>query len=106
VLGDNADLEFLIRGLKLARRVIGHASFAPYRARERAPGSTVTDDAALADYIRETLVTVHHPGSTCRMGPADETTVVDHELRVHGLEGLRIADASVYPRVVGGNTNA
>src|SRR5690606_18892027 len=79
---------------------------AKYRARERAPGTAVASDDALADYIKETMVTVHHPGSSCRMGPRGETTVVDHELKVHGLDGLRVADASIYPRVVGGNTNA
>jgi len=106
LLSEEADLESLIKGLTLARKIISHNAFAKYRARERAPGSAVTDDQALADYIKETLVTVHHPGSTCRMGPAGEQTVVDHELKVHGLEGLRVADASIYPRVVGGNTNA
>lgn len=106
LLSDEADLGFLIRGLKLARRVIAHSSFAPYRARERSPGADVTDDERLADYVRESLVTVHHPGSTCRMGPRGEDTVVDPELKVHGLEGLRVADASIYPRLVGANTNA
>lgn len=106
LLSDEEDLRFLIRGLRLARRVIAQPSFAKYRARERAPGDHVTDDAALADYVRESLVTVHHPGSTCRMGPARESTVVGPDLKVHGLEGLRIADASIYPRLVGGNTNA
>lgn len=106
LLSSDADLEFLVQGLKTARQVIAHSSFARYRARERAPGSTITDDAQLAGYVRETLVTVHHPGSTCRMGPPGEDTVVDHELKVHGLAGLRVADASIYPRLVGGNTNA
>src|SRR5690606_21847146 len=76
------------------------------RARERSPGPGVADDAGLADYVRESLVTVHHPGSTCRMGPPGKDTVVDPELKGHGLEGLRVADASIYPRLVGGNTNA
>src|SRR5690606_40885206 len=61
LLSDEADLEFLIRGLKLARRVIAHSSFTPYRARERSPGPGIADDAGLADYVREALVTVHHP---------------------------------------------
>ncbi|HEX6994697.1 MAG TPA: GMC family oxidoreductase N-terminal domain-containing protein [Gammaproteobacteria bacterium] len=106
LLSDDADLDALIRGLRLARRIIAHDAFAKYNARERAPGAAVTDDDGLAAYIRETLVTVHHPGSTCRMGPRGDDTVVDHELKVHGLDGLRVADASIYPRVVGGNTNA
>lgn len=99
------DLETLARGLELARRVAAHESFAKYAARERMPGGGVTSDDALIDYIRDTLVTVHHPGSTCRMAPEGEG-VVDPELKVYGLEGLRVADASIYPRVVGANTNA
>ncbi|HEY5665103.1 MAG TPA: GMC oxidoreductase, partial [Gammaproteobacteria bacterium] len=82
-----------------------HESFRRYAASEREPGPGVASDEALLDYVKNTLVTVHHPGSTCRMGPAGDN-VVDHELRVHGLDGLRVADASIYPRIVGANTNA
>jgi choline dehydrogenase-like flavoprotein len=100
------DIVTLVRGLKLARRILGHAAFASYRAHERLPGTAVADDDnALAAYVRSTLATVHHPGSTCRMGH-DPLAVVDHELKVHGIAGLRVADASVYPRLVGANTNA
>lgn len=102
---EREDLETLLRGLKLARRIAAHESFAKYAARERMPGRAVTSDEELIDYIRDTLVTVHHPGCTCRMAPVGEG-VVDPELKVHGLEGLRVADASIYPRLVGGNTNA
>ena len=80
-------------------------SFARYRAVEVQPGPGAHDDAALVDYIRRAAVTVHHPCGTCRMGK-DALAVVDDELRVHGVEALRVADASVFPRVVGGNTNA
>ena len=62
-------------------------------------------DAGLEGYVRNTLATVHHPGCTCRMGP-DADAVVNHELKVHGLQGLRVADASIYPQLVGANTNA
>jgi choline dehydrogenase-like flavoprotein len=101
------DIVTLVRGLKLGRRILAHSAFAPYRAHERLPGNGVHDDdeAALADYVRSTLATVHHPGSTCRMGN-DPLAVVNHELQVHGLAGLRVADASIYPRLVGANTNA
>jgi choline dehydrogenase len=102
---DEADIAMLLHGLKLARRIFAHESFAAYDAHEVLPGSDVTDDAQLIEHIRNTLVTVHHPGSTCRMGPPGDN-VVDHELKVHGLEGLRVADASIYPRLVGANTNA
>jgi len=99
------DIAFLAEGLKLIRRVIGHERFRRYAARERMPGESITSDEALADYVGETLVTAHHAASTCRMGPPGNT-VVDHELRVHGLEALRVADASIFPRLVGANTNA
>jgi choline dehydrogenase-like flavoprotein len=99
------DIDALIRGLKLARQVVATAGFQPYAAHERLPGTRIDTDAALADYVRSTLATVHHPGSTCRMG-SDPEAVVDHELKVRGLQGLRVADASIYPRLVGGNTNA
>jgi choline dehydrogenase-like flavoprotein len=102
---DETDLRTLVRGLRMARRIFAHDSFKPYNAREVLPGSEVTSDEQWLEHIRGTLVTVHHPGSTCRMGPAG-ANVVDHELKVHGIEGLRVADASIFPRLVGANTNA
>jgi choline dehydrogenase-like flavoprotein len=100
-----ADLELIVRGLKMARQIFAHASFARYAATERMPGPAIASDDALLDYVRDTLTTVHHPASSCRMGPAGDN-VVDQELRVHGLEALRVADASIFPRLVGANTNA
>ena len=102
---DEADLRTILRGLKMARTIFVHEAFAKYRAREVFPGPETASDEQWLEHIRRTLTTVHHPGSTCRMGPAGDN-VVDHELRVHGLEQLRVADASIYPRLVGANTNA
>jgi choline dehydrogenase-like flavoprotein len=102
---DEVDLRTLLRGLKMARTIFAHESFRRYRAREVFPGAAVSSDEQWLEHIRATLTTVHHPGSTCRMGPAGDN-VVDHELKVHGLERLRVADASIYPRLVGANTNA
>jgi choline dehydrogenase-like flavoprotein len=102
---DETDFKTLVRGLKMARTIFAHESFKPYRAREVLPGPEVASDEQWLEHIRRTLTTVHHPGSTCRMGPAGDN-VVDHELKVHGLEQLRVADASIYPRLVGANTNA
>ncbi|MDT8397051.1 MAG: GMC family oxidoreductase N-terminal domain-containing protein [Pseudomonadales bacterium] len=99
------DIDTLVRGLKLARRICAQDGFRAYQAHERLPGATISSDAALQAYVRDTLATVHHPGGTCRMGSGADA-VVDHELKVHGIEGLRVADASIYPRLVGGNTNA
>jgi choline dehydrogenase len=76
-----------------------------YVAVEIAPGPDCASDAALLAYARETGTTVYHPTSTCRMG-SDPAAVVDERLRVHGIDGLRVIDASIMPTVVSGNTNA
>jgi len=102
---EQQDIDDLVRGLKLARQVVHHSSFGKYQAHERVPGADIQTDAELDAYVRETLITVHHPGSSCRMGNS-ASDVVNHELKVHGLDGLRVADASVYPRVPAANTNA
>jgi choline dehydrogenase len=99
------DVEPLLRGIRLARQIFGAQAFARYRASESAPGPARTDDAALVDYIRSEAYTVHHPVGTCRIG-LDAAAVVDPELKVIGLDGLRVADASVFPSIIGGNTNA
>jgi choline dehydrogenase-like flavoprotein len=105
VLSDSRDLRPLIQGLRLARKVFASSAFAKYRAEETSPGSAATSDAELEAYIRAEAYTVHHPVGTCRMG-SDPGAVVDPQLRVNGLDGLRVADASVFPSIIGGNTNA
>ena len=102
---DPDDPERLLRGVKVARRVLDTPAFAPYRGEEQAPGAAVQTDEALRDYIRTTTATTFHPVGTCRMGP-DEKAVVDPRLHVRGIGGLRVVDASVFPTQVGGNTNA
>ncbi len=102
---DETDIQTLLRGLKMSRTIFAHESFRKYQGREVLPGAAVSSDAQWIEHIRRTLTTVHHPGSTCRMGPVGDN-VVDQELKVHGLEHLRVADASIYPRLVGANTNA
>ncbi len=76
-----------------------------YRPEEFRPGSDIDGDEALAKAAGDIATTIFHPVSTCKMG-ADDLAVVDHRLKVHGLEGLRIADASVMPTITSGNTNA
>ena len=105
LLADDADLQPLLTGIKLARELLADSAFASCRAVEVAPGPQVQGNAALTAYIRASASTVHHPTSTCRMGP-DENSVVDAQLRVHGIDGLRVVDASVFPSIIGGNTNA
>jgi choline dehydrogenase len=99
------DIQPLIRAIKLARRILGAANFSHYRATEVAPGAPVQADEDIADFIRSTAYTVHHQVGTCRMGVGADA-VVDPQLRLLGLSGLRVADASVIPSIVGGNTNA
>jgi choline dehydrogenase-like flavoprotein len=99
------DIKPLIRALRIARQAFATDAFAQYEGTEVAPGPDVTTDEALDAYIRETGYTVHHPVGTCRMG-SDAEAVVDPQLRFRGIEGLTIADASVMPSIIGGNTNA
>jgi choline dehydrogenase len=105
LLGDPDDLTPTLRGLEISRRIIAAPAFARYRAVEVQPGPAAQSDEALAEHVRKTSYTVHHPVSSCRMG-SDANAVVDAELRVHGIAGLRVADASIFPRIVGGNSNA
>ena len=105
LLADARDCALLLRGLRFGRQVFAEAAFSRYRAVEAAPGRARQSDEELIDYIRSEAYTVHHPVGTCRMG-SDADAVVDPELRVIGLTGLRVADASVFPSIIGGNTNA
>ena len=89
------------------RRLCAAPPVKDFVARELTPGAAVQSDDDLDAYIRSTAATAHHPLGTCKMGPASDTmAVVDPELRVHGVEGLRVVDASVMPDLVGGNINA
>jgi choline dehydrogenase len=94
-------------GFRIMRRIAGQSAFEGMRGEEFAPGAhlSVADDDAIDAYVRETLSTVFHPTSTCRMG-TDERAVVDGDLKVRGVESLRVVDASIMPDIVGGNLNA
>jgi choline dehydrogenase len=99
------DIQAAIGGLRLVRRIVEQPALKPYVASEIFPGVDITSDEALLDYTRRTGVSNQHPTSTCAMGNGPNT-VVDPRLLVHGIAGLRVADASIMPVVVGGNTNA
>jgi len=99
------DRDVMVAGMKLIRRVMGQPAMARYIDEELMPGPKVQTDAELLEFARQKGTTVFHPTSTCRMG-SDVTAVVDERLRVHGFQGLRVADASIMPTVVSGNTNA
>ena len=105
ILADPEDRAPLLRGLDLARRLCDAPAFAPYKATEVRPGRGVRSEADLTAYLREATATVHHPVGSCRMG-VDAMAVVDPALRVRGIDGLRVVDASIFPSIVGGNTNA
>jgi len=101
------DIRRLVQGLRVARQILSAPAFAWARGAELRPGSAVTSTAALEQYVRGNLTTSFHPVGTCKMGPReDATAVVDARLRVHGIVGLRVVDASIMPTVTSGNTNA
>jgi choline dehydrogenase len=105
ILHEEHDRATLIAGMKVARDVVGGGPLAKHVVREVSPGPEFDSDDKLLDYCRNTGATVYHPVGTCKMG-RDPMAVVDDQLRVHGIEGLRIIDASVMPQLTSGNTNA
>ena len=104
-LAHDEDVMSLVRGLRILRRILGTEPIASCVVSEQRPGSDVESDQALSQYVRETASTVYHPVGTCKMG-SDAMSVVDERLRVHGIAGLRVADASIMPAIPSGNTNA
>jgi choline dehydrogenase len=103
--GHAADIDTAIRGIEAARHIYSTRPQADLIAREISPGPSCTSRADFEKYIRATGGITQHPVGTCKMG-VDALAVVDPQLRVHGIEGLRVADASIMPTVTGGNTNA
>ncbi|WP_040701687.1 GMC family oxidoreductase [Nocardia vinacea] len=104
-LTDPADTEFLIEGLRMIREAMAHKAIADDLIEEFTPGPAYQDETALRRELPNRVHSVYHPVGTCRMG-VDERAVVDPQLRVRGIEGLRVADASIMPSITGGNTNA
>ena len=95
----------LVYAVKLSRELNQTKAFSPFRGDELYPGSQVKSDTEIIAYIRNYAQTIYHPVGTCKMGH-DEMAVVDNQLRVRGVEGLRVVDASIMPTIVSGNTNA
>jgi choline dehydrogenase len=104
-LQSNSDVQKLVAGIKLIRKLFHTSAFDELRGEEVSPGADVQSDEALVAYIRESCTTLYHPVGTCKMG-TDPMAVVDPTLRVHGVEGLRVVDASIMPTLTTGNTNA
>ena len=102
---DPDDMQRMVRGFKRTREILQQPALAQYGAKELAASASAQSDAEIEQFIRNYADTIYHPVGSCRMGPGP-LDVVDAELRVHGLQGLRVVDASIMPRIVSGNTNA
>lgn len=104
-LDHEQDMENLVIGIKKGREIFKQEALQPHLGKEIEPGEHLQDDEQIRAYIRARAETIYHPVGTCKMGH-DDLAVVDDRLRVHGLENLRVIDASIMPTLVGGNTNA
>ena len=102
---DTQDRARSLQGLRMAREIMAQRALAPYVLAERLPGPDITSEEALIDYACANAKTDHHPVGTCKMG-VDDTAVVGPDLKVHGIEGLRVCDASIMPFLTSGNTNS
>ena len=104
-LSDPLDRRVLVDSVRWVRRIVGARAMDDFRDAELKPGAEVDSDDEIVEWIRATAETGFHPVGTCRMGQ-DAMAVVDERLRVRGIEGLRVADGSIMPTLVSGNTNA
>ncbi len=104
-LADPIDRQAMAGGFRMMRKIVDAAPMDAYRGEEFSPGASVQSDEEILTWIRNNSQTAYHPIGTCRMGPGPNA-VVDDKLKVHGLEGLRVADASIFPTMPSGNTNA
>jgi len=106
-LSTQEDLDVAVAGLRFTRQIMSASALAPYQPVELKPGPEIQTDEELQQAAGDLGTTIFHPVGTCKMGPKhDETAVVDDELRVHGIQGLRVIDASIMPTITSGNTNA
>lgn len=104
-LSAEEDRKVLLKAAQVGQEILAAEAFAPYRGESIYPGDNVQTEEQLMKFVRERAETIYHPVGSCKMGQ-DEMAVVDTNLRVHGLEGLRVVDASIMPTLIGGNTNA
>ena len=106
-MSDPSDWEDFRNCIRLTREIFAQDAFAPFRGKEIQPGVELQSDEELDAFIREHVESAYHPCGTCKMGAVDDpTAVVDHEARVIGVKGLRLADSSIFPRITNGNLNA
>jgi choline dehydrogenase len=104
-LSSEHDRTGLLAAIRKGRELMATSPLKKVTGEEIAPGAAVQSDAEMLEWVRNNAETTYHPVGTCKMGP-DPMAVVDRELRVHGIEGLRVADASIMPTLTSGNTNA
>jgi len=104
-LGEGADTRLLVKGFRIMRNILGQPALAGHGGRELAASATARSDEEIEQFVRNHADTIYHPVGSCRMGNGPDD-VVDSQLRVHGVACLRVVDASIMPRIVGGNTNA
>ncbi|MBN9012955.1 MAG: glucose-methanol-choline oxidoreductase, partial [Rhizobiales bacterium] len=104
-LGDEADLDAMVAGFKVTKRLLDAPALKAIQTSDVFTSGVETDDA-IREVLRQRVDTVYHPVGTCKMGVDDPMAVVDPALKVHGLDGLRVVDASIMPTLIGGNTNA
>ena len=105
IFQNESDYDTLITGFKIARQIIASPALDELRGKEFLPGPAVKTDEQIKAHINKYIQTIYHPVGTCKMG-SDDMSVVDHKLRVHGIVGLRVADASIMPTIMNANTNA
>ena len=104
-LADEDDLQRMVRGVRRMRAILSQPALADLGGKELPVSASAQTDAEIAQFIRSHADSIYHPVGSCRMGPGP-MDVVDAQLRVHGVQGLRVVDASVMPRITSGNTNA
>jgi len=104
-LSDERDVQAILRGYRITLNILSQPAFAPFRKGQYIPPEDASSDESILDYFKEMGQTLYHPAGTCKMGQ-DETAVVDESLKLKGLNGLRVVDASIMPTVIRGNTNA
>jgi choline dehydrogenase len=104
-LATETDRQTMVEGVRIGRRIAGAAPLAPTLKGEMEPGPEAVADDDILGWIRARATTIYHPAGTCRMGQ-DNLAVVDERLRLRGIDGLRVADASIMPTITSGNTNA
>src|SRR5207245_7809848 len=104
-LSSPPDAELTVRAVRIARAIMTAPAMTPFQVSELAPGADRTTDDDILDWVKKAAETTYHPVGTCKMG-SDPMAVVDAQLRVHGIAGLRVADASIMPTLTSGNTNA